>query len=69
MKVGKMNEKYLSLMQVATRLNFSYNTIYGWVKSGKLKSYSFNGGFRVLEKDLDNFIQESRGVNIKVVAK
>lgn len=60
-----MNEKYLSVMEVANRLNFSYNTIYNWIKDNKLKSYSFNGGFRVLEKDLQNFIKKSQGANLK----
>ncbi|MBA7501025.1 hypothetical protein ES704_03787 [subsurface metagenome] len=69
MKVGEMEKKYLSLMQVANKLNFSYNTIYGWIKSGKLKSYSFNGCFRILEEDLNEFIKESQGVNVKIAVK
>jgi len=65
----KEKEKFLTIQEVADRIGFSYITVYGWVKSGKIPSYNFAGGFRVTEKDLETFVKKSRNSNLKVVAK
>ena len=65
----KEKEKFLTIPEVAVRLGFSYITVYGWVKSGKLPSYNFAGGFRVTEKDLETFVKKGKNSNLKVAAK
>jgi len=62
-------EKFLTIQEVANRIGFSYITVYGWVKSGKLPSYNFAGGFRVTEKDLETFVKKGKNSNLKVAAK
>ncbi|GAI77053.1 unnamed protein product [marine sediment metagenome] len=64
-----VKEKFLTVPEVAQKLNFSYITVYGWVKSGKLKSYNFNGSFRVTEKDFQAFVQAGKNNKLKVVRK
>lgn len=55
-----IDERFFSVMEVSKRLNFCYNTVWGWVKKGKLKSYCFNGGYRITERDLDDFVKKSK---------
>jgi len=65
----KGKEKFLTVQEVADRLGFSYITVYGWVKSGKLPSYNFAGGFRIKERDFEAFVEAGRNNNLKVVAE
>lgn len=64
-----VKEKFLTVPEVAKKLGFAYITVYGWVKSGKLKSYNFNGSFRVLEKDFQTFVKAGKNSKLKVVKK
>lgn len=68
-KMLGIKERFLTVPEIANKLGFAYITVYGWVKSGKLKSYNFNGSFRITEKDFQAFVKAGKGNKLKEVAK
>ena len=54
-----MEERQLSLSEVARVMGFSERTIRRWVKSGKLKAYKPGRDYRISEAALREFIEES----------
>jgi excisionase family DNA binding protein len=50
-------ERFLSLGDVAARLNVSEQTIRRWVKSGRLKAYKPGLEWRIAPEDLDEFLE------------
>lgn len=58
--VGKApkDRRFLTLNEVAERLNLSRMTVYRYVKSKKLPAYQFERDFRVDESDLEKFISQ-----------
>lgn len=62
-------EMYLTIQQVSEKLGFSYVTIYGWVKRGKIPSYNWNGAYRISDKELRAFIKAGKSNNVKVGVK
>ena len=49
----------LTLYEVAERLRLHYNTIYKYVRSGKLKAIKLERVYRVKERELEKFIRGS----------
>lgn len=50
----------LSLSEVAKKLGLHYNTIYSFVRLGKLKAYKFGRSYRVEEVELKKYIEDKR---------
>jgi excisionase family DNA binding protein len=50
-------DRFLSLGDVAARLNVSEQTIRRWVKSGRLKAYKPGLEWRIAPEDLDEFLE------------
>lgn len=55
-------ERFLSLEDVAERLQVSDRTVRRWVKDGKLAAYKPGREWRIRPSDLENFL-ESRKVH------
>lgn len=64
-----VEEKFLTVQEIAVKLGFAYITIYGWVKSGKIPSYNWNGRYRILERDFQAFVKAGKGQRLKVETK
>lgn len=54
-----MEERHLSLSEVAGTMGVSERTVHRWIKSGKLKSYKPGREHRIPESSLRAFIEES----------
>jgi excisionase family DNA binding protein len=55
----------LTVKQVAERLHVNRETVYRWLRGGKLTSYRANRLWRVSEQDLESFLrkrQEPAGI-------
>lgn len=51
---GLMDE-YLTVEQVATKLQVSERTVYNWINSGKLSASKFGDNWRVTPAELEAF--------------
>jgi excisionase family DNA binding protein len=56
----KVDERYLTLPEVAERLKVSRRTVYRWIKSGDLDAYQFGREYRITERDLKDFLEAHR---------
>ncbi len=56
----KVDERYLTLPEVAERLKVSRRTIYRWIKSGDLNAYQFGREYRITESALKDFLEAHR---------
>jgi excisionase family DNA binding protein len=56
----KVDERYLTLPEVAERLKVSRRTIYRWIKSGDLVAYQFGREYRITESALKDFLEAHR---------
>jgi excisionase family DNA binding protein len=54
---GGMDETYLTVPQVAKRLQVSRQAIYNWITEGKLKAVRIGTALRIPESALLEFIQ------------
>lgn len=52
-------EQYYTIEEVAKMLKVVYLTVYRWIKSEKLKAFKIGKQYRIKEKDLNNFIENS----------
>lgn len=50
----------LTVEDVAERLRVSKKTVYGWLRSGELRSIRLGGLWRISEEDLAQFIEEHK---------
>jgi len=53
----KVDERYLTLPEVAERLKVSRRTIYRWIKNGELNAYQFGREYRITEGALKQFLE------------
>ncbi len=53
----KVDERYLTLPEVAERLKVSRRTAYRWIKSGELRAYKFANEYRITESALKEFLE------------
>ena len=51
-------EKSYTPQEVAEALNVSRQTVYNWIKAGKLPAHKVGGTFRVYETDLKDFAKK-----------
>ena len=56
----KVDERYVTLPEVAERLKVSRRTVYRWVKAGNLSAYKFANEYRITESDLKAFLEAHR---------
>lgn len=56
---------YLNLKQIAKELNISVITVRRYIKSGKLRAKRIGKEYRVLQSDLNNFINPSESNNFQ----
>jgi excisionase family DNA binding protein len=56
----KVDERYLTLPEVAERLKVSRRTVYRWIKAGELSAYKFANEYRITESDLKDFLEARR---------
>ena len=54
----------MSLAQVADVLGVSRNTVYRWVKAGKMPAYRIGAGYRIRPADLEAYAAE-RFISVK----
>ncbi len=51
-----MPNKLLTPQEIAERLGFRVDTVYSWIRNGKLPAYRIGGLYRVDEEDLKAMI-------------
>lgn len=51
-------ERYYSLLEIAVMLGISRQTVYAWVKKGKISAFKCSGTIRVKKTDFDKFIEK-----------
>ena len=56
----KVDERYLTLPEVAEQLKVSRRTVYRWIKAGDLSVYKFANEYRITESDLKDFLEAHR---------
>ena len=56
----RVDERYLTLPEIAERLKVSRRTVYRWVKDGDLNAYKFANEYRITERDLKDFLEHRR---------
>ncbi len=53
------NNDFLTVEQVADKLQIHWQTVLNYIKSGKLKALKLGKGYRISQKALDKFIKEN----------
>jgi excisionase family DNA binding protein len=56
----EVDERYLTLPEVAERLKVSRRTVYRWIKAEDLNAYKFANEYRITERDIEDFLQRRR---------
>ena len=56
----EVDERYMTLPQVAETLQVSRLTVYRWIKDGELNAYKFANEYRITESDLKEFLESRR---------
>jgi len=57
-----MNENYYTVKEVADMMKVHENTIWRWIKEGKLKSFKLpSGRTRISGLELDKIVSEDNG--------
>ncbi len=54
------DERFLTLQEVADRLQVSYRSVYRWVHEDKLPAYQIETQWRVTEADLEEFLEQRK---------
>jgi len=55
-----MQDKMLSVEEIADELGVNPETVRVWIRSGELVAYSIGKGYRISRADLDDFIRRRR---------
>jgi excisionase family DNA binding protein len=56
----RVDERYLTLPELAQRLKVSRRTVYRWIKDEDLNAYKFANEYRITESDLKDFLERRR---------
>ncbi|CAA9528827.1 MAG: hypothetical protein AVDCRST_MAG73-741 [uncultured Thermomicrobiales bacterium] len=58
-----MNNEFLTPQDVADRLGVHRDTVYEWLRSGKLQGVALSrrSGYRIQPRDVDAFLRERTG--------
>lgn len=54
------SEKLLTIKEAASRLQLNPITLYGYIRQGQLKAVKFGRSYRIVEKDLFDFIESNK---------
>jgi len=54
------NNDFLTVEQVADKLQVHWQTVLNYIKGGKLKALRLGKGYRISQKDLEKFIQTNQ---------
>ena len=56
--LDKVDEQFYSIEEVAKMLKVTYLTVYRWIQAKKLKALKAGKQYRIIKKDLDNFLKQ-----------
>jgi excisionase family DNA binding protein len=56
----EVDERYLTLPEVAERLKVSRRTVYRWIKDQDLNAFKFANEYRITERDIEDFLERRR---------
>jgi excisionase family DNA binding protein len=56
----QVDERYLTLREVAERLKVSRRTVYRWIKDEDLNAYKIANEYRITERDVKDFLERRR---------
>jgi len=59
------NNDFLTVEQVADRLQVHWQTVLNYIKSGRLEALQLGKGYRISQKALDKFIKNNKYKNEK----
>jgi excisionase family DNA binding protein len=59
-KMLRVDERYMTLPEVAELLKVSRRTVYRWIKNGELPAIQFESQYRITESDLKEFLDRRR---------
>lgn len=51
---------YFTPSDIAEILNVDRQSVYRWIKSGRMPGFKFGGIYRVTQEDLEDFLRNSR---------
>lgn len=54
------NNDFLTVEQVADKLQVHWQTVLNYIKSGRLEALQLGKGYRISQKSLDEFIQKNQ---------
>lgn len=54
------NNDFLTVEQVADKLQVHWQTVLNYIKNGKLKALKLGKGYRISQKDLEKFVQANQ---------
>ena len=63
------NEKLLTPVDVANRLQVNERTVTQWLRKGNLRGFKIGKEWRVSARDLENFLEQSANVPVRVRQK
>lgn len=55
------DKKYYTTKEVAEKLKVTWQTVFRWIKSGKLQYDKIGYQYRITQKHLDEFMKQSKG--------
>ncbi len=61
-----IEDKLLTPPQVAQRLQMNERTVTQWLRQGHLRGFKIGKEWRVSARDLDNFLEQSANVPVRV---
>ena len=56
----RVDERYLTLPEVAETLKVSRRTVYRWINNSELDAYQFGREYRITESALKDFLEAHR---------
>ncbi len=61
-----IEDKLLTPLQVAQRLQMNERTVTQWLRQGHLRGFKIGKEWRVSVRDLDNFLEQSANVPVRI---
>ncbi len=61
-----IEDKLLTPLQVAQRLQMNERTVTQWLRQGHLRGFKIGKEWRVSARDLDNFLEQSANVPVRI---
>lgn len=57
MNIMESTEKLYTLTEVEEKLQVTRQSLYNWIRDGKLKAIKFGGNYRISESAINEFIK------------